>query len=165
MTIEEFKELRITKGAFVYVKFQSEKKAKGGHKVIKVSQGTFRLGCSYLSMPSQVDRDKNDIPQLQYGHWVKDYTNILIDNNGNYQLRVYTNINSKNPIETHWYCDGKEVSKEWLLENDICNKTTLGLNDSALAKKNEPLELFNVKLENVFYIGKKVIENERTATN
>lgn len=157
MTLQEFQNLKIRKGAFVYIKAQSIKKAKDGHKVVKITQGTFRLGISYLALPSQADRDKDDIPQLRYGHWVKDYTNILIDNNGEYQLRVYTNINSKNRIESHWYCDGVEVTKEYLLENGICSKTTLGLNEAKLKQIEEgkPSELYNFKLENVYYIGRK----------
>lgn len=118
---------------------------KGG-RITKETIGNFRIGVSYENMAINKDKKTGSLP---YGYF--EYSNLLIYSpiSDTYQLRLtLTGREDKNPPKVKWYLDGKEITKEELIEMNA-----LG----AAQRKNKKLTLeedpvFNLKLGNIIEI-------------
>lgn len=147
MTLEKFEQIKIRKGAFVYMEYCSYPKvpkSKGEAIVMKVTQGVFRLGVRYSKLKVNIGKQ---VQPLKGGTWKKDYENLLIESSakeGQINLRVYTTNNHKHRAKTTYYLNGEEVSKQYLLDNGYIKDY-----------QKDHLDLFLVNLENVIRIGKK----------
>ena len=145
MQIEQFKDFiaRNKKGSYVSITYKSDPhqlKRGGNHIVEKLTTTTCRFGVSYANMKVNADRDTGSLP---FGNWVQGYENYLIEYNGNIYVRVNTTQNGSNKPVTLYYCDGKETTKQELIDNGIISNT----------KPKEHMLVYNVKLENVVSIG------------
>lgn len=145
MLYNEFENLKIKNGAYTSVEFCTFKtplKAFKGHEIKKVTKGIYRLGIAYKNLASKKDVVTEKLP---YGKWVDKWVNKLIEKDGEYQLRLYSTNNRKHKVHTQWYLDGKEITKEELIE--------MGAISESMAKSHHT-ELFNVHLENIIRIGR-----------
>ena len=154
MKIKEFETLVeqkvIKNGCFTSIKWQSDVDLKASFKGVydakKVSEGVARLGVNYGHIAQVKERGKE--PQsLPYGSWHEGKENLIIDHNGGYQLRMAKTGNNKQKPKTIYLLDGKEISKEQLVEMGIAVP-------SYWNKGGIESPVFNVKLENVMRIGR-----------
>ena len=126
------------KGAFINVEYETTKKPLAKHKdsiIKKHSKGVYRLGIDYKNMA--VNKDKQTGPMLYGAFEIKNY---LIEYNGKYYLRVYVSHNHK--TESQWTLNGEKVSKQYLIDNGYISNT-----------KSQPVECFNISIENIIKIG------------
>ena len=154
MTAKDLQEmiLKLPKGSFqkmiwsrelkLYKKFENQ-----NIKITKVSEGTVRFGVEYDNMKAvQEKRENGELPQDNQGlngmEWIF-YPYLLKGKNGKEYLRV--NTIKGNPIKTKYFMNGEEITKEQAEEYCTANNFSKGGN---------PLEVFNVGIENIIQVGK-----------
>lgn len=138
----------INKGSFVNIdtcKTLKTKKAYSGNVVTKIGHGTVRVGVNYDNMRSVINgRAEGSKPAensgLPWGHWIDGEENFFIEHKGNTYLRV---ANSPNKATAHYFCDGKEITKE---------QAQMMCLASEFPKGNAP-EVMCHNIENILNIG------------
>lgn len=144
MNIEQFKKEaeNIKKGAYVKVTYKSEPKTTKEFKDVKVEKITsavVRIGIKYQNLKE----NKNIVTgSLNYGTWEKTLENYIIEYNGTYYLRLYTSKSPKHKAHTQYLLNGKETTKQDLINKGI-------IKDNASRETN----LYNIKLNNLIKIG------------
>lgn len=134
----------IKKGTFITIEYRSET-AKNGHVIEKITKGVYRIGICYSHLKTQANKITQGLP---FGEWEKGFENYIIRHtpkpkkgeipHQEIYLRVYTVDRNKPKIK--YICDGKETSKEWLLENNLITI-------------KPHTDLFIVPIKNVIKIG------------
>lgn len=133
-TIDMYKEHKATCFA-IYCSYPKYVAKGYVNRVRKETTGCVHLGLNYKELMASkgVQIGNNGLP---YGVWVNGYENVLIEHNGNYQVRMYPCDTAK--TNTEWYLDNNPITKQELIDMGI------------LKAQNKPhTECFNVKLENV----------------
>jgi len=145
-----------TKGQFIKVSFQTEKKPAAAHKGIslkKITEGVFRAGINFANLMSVKEGIENgergEVQPLPWGRW----TNFpyLIEHKGQTYVRLYPAVNGK--VNVQYFVDGVAT-----------DKTTFNsyLTPSE-ANRNDPVECFTVKADNIIYLGNEVAETVEAA--
>ena len=145
MLEKEFKDFQknYRVGTYVNGEWTSQKKTTASHKqdkVIKVSKGVLRLGVKYANLQSVKDKGI-EVQPLTYGEYVEQSENYLIEYKGQKYVRVYPSKNKNHKITSKYYLNGKEVEKQYLIDNGICTESMLG--------SSQVVDCFNIKLENL----------------
>lgn len=122
-------------GRNVKITYQSDK----GNGIIKVTTGVYRLGVNYSHIKSVIAKNGGKVNPLPYGKWLIE--NLIIDNNGKYQVRI-TQASMDFKPSSKYLLNGKETSKDSLIQSGL-------LKDKPHTASN----VFNVKLENIIQIG------------
>ena len=151
MNIETYKSLNLRRGTIHQIHWRRTltrsgdvKKAYVG-RVEKETIGNFRIGIDYSNMAINKDKITGSLP---YGFF--EYSNEILysPSTDTYQLRLTQTMNENLKPKIKWYLDGKETTKEALIEMGA-----LGSNQRN-AKPFNPVEnpVFNVKLESIISI-------------
>ena len=138
--IEKIKSIK--KGSFIgNCEWYSEK----GNGVRKVSKGVLKIGIDYANMKENKEIVTGGLP---YGQWYKGYEGyIIINDKGNLQLRVYTTKNPNHKVETKWYHNGIETTKEDIVANGI-------LPPSKVKSYGNDKGVFNIPIEHIISLGR-----------
>lgn len=115
---------------------------KQGFVVNKTTIATVRVGISYQntkSVQAKVKKGYELKHELNWGGWSVDYPGLLIEHKGNIYLRMY---NSPNKPKSVYFLNGKEISKEELINKGI-------VQDSYWKKSNESVDCFTVNVTNI----------------
>ena len=151
MRYDELKDLNIRKGTIHSIRFKrvvKTLKSFNGGVVEKETVGTYRFGINYANIRQNQAKVVGSLP---YGQWTDDQFLIeqIINGNVNYQLRLTTTGNPNHKAHTKWYLNGAEIDKQ-----DLINMNALGSADRnpRPMDPNNPIQIFNVKLENVIEI-------------
>lgn len=149
----KFNEIRtkvhtIPSGRFVNLdtcKTLKTKKAYSGKVVTKIGHSTVRVGVNYDNMKATIEGRANgskpiENAGLQWGAWVDGEKNFFIQHKGNMYLRV---ANSPNKAVNHYFCDGKEITKEQAQEYCLTSEF----------RKGEAPEVMNYNIDNILSIG------------
>lgn len=150
MNIETYKELNLKSGTIHSIHW---KRVLGNGDVLKDFRGrieketigNFRIGIDYSNMAINKDKICGSLP---YGFF--EYSNEIIysPSTDTYQLRLTQTMNEHMIPKVKWYLDGKEITKEELIEMNALGSRQR--NPKPLDPKENPV--FNVKLENIIEI-------------
>lgn len=150
MKLEEYKNLNLRPGTIHSIHWSRILKKGDALKgfegrIAKETIGNFRIGVDYANMKINKDKITGSLP---YGSF--EYSNEIIysPTSDTYQLRLTQTMNKSMVPNVKWYLDGKEISKEELIE-----MKALG----SKQRENKPFNpeenpVFNVKLENIIEI-------------
>ena len=151
MLLEEYKTLNLRCGTIHSIHWKrplrDDEVLKGfkNGRVMKEIIGNYRIGIDYSNMAINKDKITGSLP---YGFF--EYSNEIIcsPSTNTYQLRLTQTMNENMKPHTKWYLDGKEITKEELIE-----MKALGASQRA----NKPLDpkehpVFNVKLDSIIEI-------------
>lgn len=146
MTLEKVLQAieKVKKGAFYRMTYATKKKPLAAHKediIEKHSSGTYRFGIGYYNINGNQDKERK--PSTK-GGFMEDQNNFIIeriDKNGNkvHYLRVYT---TNHKTTTEWTLNGQPTTKEWLQDNGYISKS-----------KSQPVDCFDVNIDNIISIG------------
>lgn len=142
-------------GSFTKVVYKTSLHADKDHKgteVTKVVKAVVRIGVRYSEMASVKAKAAAkavaglavDLNKLPWGNWV---SRFLIENKGQIYVRfacAKNNVNLK-PVVLGYYADGKEISEE-----EARGMTR----PSEWTKKDDDLDVFNKKIEDIISIGR-----------
>lgn len=152
MTLEKYINLNIKHGTIHSIHWSRVlndrdvlKGFKGG-RITKETIGNFRIGVSYENMAINKDKITGSLP---YGFF--EYSNEIIysPSTDTYQLRLtLTGREEKIKPIVKWYLDGKEITKEELIEMNALGASQR--NSKPLNINNTPV--FNVKLNDIIEI-------------
>lgn len=142
-------------GSFTKVVYKTTLTVNKDHKgveVTKVVKAVVRIGVRYSEMASvkakaaakAVTGLAVDLNKLPWGEWV---SRFLIENKGQLYVRFACAKNNANlkPVVLGYYANGEEVSEERAREMTHPSEWT---------KKEDDLDVFNKKIEDVISIGK-----------
>ena len=135
---------KIKKGAFYKMTYATKKTPLAKHKgdlIEKHSSGVYRFGIGYYNM--EKNKEKEIRPSTK-GDFQEGYKNLIIeriDKNGNkvYYLRVYT---TNHKTTSQWTLNKEKVTKEYLIENGYLSN-----------RPSQPIDCFDVNIENIIEIG------------
>lgn len=146
MRIEEYKALNLKSGTIHSVHW---KRTLGNGDVLKDFRGrveketigNFRIGVEYSNMAINKDKICGSLP---YGFF--EYLNEIIysPSTDTYQLRLTNTMNEHMKPKVKWYLDGKEITKEELIEMNALSSQQL--------KPKQEKPVFNIKLESIIEI-------------
>ena len=150
MNIQEYKDLNLRKGTIHSIHW---KRTLGNGDVLKDFRGrveketigNFRIGIDYSNMAINKDKITGSLP---YGFF--EYSNEILysPSTDTYQLRLTQTMNENITPNVKWYLDGKEITKEELIEmNALGSKQR---NPKPFNPKENPV--FNVKLDSIIEI-------------
>ena len=152
MKLEEYKSLNLKHGTMHNIKWskilEDKDVLKGfkGGRITKETVGVFRIGVTYENMNINKDKITGSLP---YGYF--EYSNEIIysPSSDTYQLRLTRTGNPNHRTKTRWFLDGKEITKEELIEmNALASKQR---ENKQLTLKDNPV--FNVKLKYIVSIN------------
>lgn len=142
-------------GSFTKVVYKTTLAANKDHKgveVTKVVKSVVRIGVRYSEMASvkakaaarAVTGLAADLNKLPWGNWI---SRFLIENKGQLYVRFACSKNNVNlkPVVLGYYADGKEISEE---------KARKMTRPSEWTKKEDDLDVFNKKIEDIISIGR-----------
>lgn len=142
-------------GSFTKVVYKTTLATNKDHKgveVTKVVKSVIRIGVRYSEMASvkakaaakAVTGLAVDLNKLPWGNWVNRF---LIENKGQLYVRFSCSKNNAKlkPVVLGYYADGKEISEEEAREMTRPSEWT---------KKEDDLDVFNKKIEDIISIGK-----------
>ena len=146
MTLQEYIDLNIKKGTIHSIHYRRIVKTikEFENRVEKETIGNFRIGCSYRKTDS-TKKHYGMVGSLPYGMWV--YSNEIIysitkKGEESFQLRLTTTHNKRVKPKVNYYLDGKKITKQELIELGAIKEE----------EPSQPLEIFNVKLNNIIKI-------------
>ena len=118
------------------------KKFEGQMKITKISKAIVRFGCEYDNLKNVINkRDNGELPEINQGlngmEWIEYPLFLKGIKNGNTYLRV--NLIPDTQIETHYYLNGNEVTKEEILQYCLASNFSNG----------QQIDVFNVNIENI----------------
>lgn len=136
-----------------YITFVKNKELGNGFS--KQSTMNMRIGVSYANMKINEDKQTGELP---WGKWVKGFENYIIEHTpkGKTELNYYLRVSSKTPdnpdgntdtLETKYFHDGKEVTKEEVLA--VVGEKKLSSDFSAV---------YNINFDNILSIRCKCAE-------
>lgn len=148
--IEKIKSLK--RGTFVRIKYRTEVKPSAkfkDHKIEKVVEATVRVGVSYSNL-SAVKERRATMPQpttsthVQWWRWCDGYRNVMKEkiSDSSQKYITFATIPNGGNVKICWHIDGRPVSEEEV------RKITV---PSYWNKSN--LDVFDVKLENIIFVG------------
>jgi hypothetical protein len=140
-----------TKGQFIKVAFATEKKPSAAHKgrtLKKVTHGVFRAGINFANLMSVKegirDGERGEVQPLPWGKWT--HFPYLIEHKGQTYVRLYPAVNGR--VNVSYFVDGSPVDK------DAFNSFLV----PSEANRNDPVECFTVKADNIISIGNQAEE-------
>ena len=148
MNKEELKQLilKSNKGTFHTMIWNKElkllKKFEGQMKITKISKAIVRFGCQYDNLKAVQDKRENgELPEINQGlnglEWLEYPIFLRGLKNNNVYLRV--NLIPDTIIETKYYLNGNEVTKDEILKYCLASNFSNG----------KPLDVFNVNIDNI----------------
>ena len=148
LTLQQYQNLNLKKGTIHSIHWkrtlsdsQVLKGFKGG-RIEKETIGVFRIGVDYSNMAINKDKVTGSLP---YGFF--EYSNEILysPSTDTYQLRLTKTMNDNHKPHVKWYLDGKEITKQELIDMNA-----LG----ASQRENKPSDnvVFNVKLSDIIEI-------------
>ena len=113
-----------------------------GHNVSKITTMSVRKGISYDNLKSVIEKRKTEGQQAyKKSAWFHHIDKTLLKHNDEeaYYVALFPNHGKKN---TKWLLDGIEVSKEYLVTNNV-------LQPSYWKSKSEALDMFTLGIEKI----------------
>jgi hypothetical protein len=145
-----------TKGQFIKVSFQTEKKPASAHKgtiLRKETTGVFRAGINFANLKSVREgienNERGEVQPLPWGNWVR--FPYLIEHNGANYLRLYPAVNGK--VTVKYLVNGQAVDKA--VFNSYLTPSE--------ANRTDPVECFTVKADNIVSIGSEAVDTVEAA--
>lgn len=149
-TIEMYKALNLKKGTIHSIHWKRTLK-KGDalkgfeNRITKETIGNFRIGVDYSNMAINKDKITGSLP---YGFF--EYSNEILYSpaSDTYQLRLTHTMNEHNIPQVKWYLDGKEITKEELIEMKALGSSQR--NPKPFNPVDRPV--FNIKFDDIIEI-------------
>lgn len=113
-----------------------------GHNVSKITTMSVRKGISYDNLKSVIEKRKTEGQQTsKKSAWFHHIDKTLLKHNDKeaYYVALFPNHGKKN---TRWLLDGIEVSKEYLVTNNV-------LQPSYWKSKSEALDMFTLGIDKI----------------
>lgn len=147
--LENRKKGSYTKAIWCSYPLKNKGQIEYSHRVKKVTSGVVRIGIEYSHLSSMVGKE---IGPSKKGHkwYTKNYVTAVVDENEvvqQYKVRLYMSKSPKHHCEVKWYFDDKEVTKEWLLENEYMTKAQYN------HKSNGDTPFIEFSIENLISLG------------
>lgn len=150
MTLLEYLDLNLKKGTIHSIHWKrvlrnNEVLKDFRGRIEKETIGNFRIGIDYSNMAINKEKVTGSLP---YGFF--EYSNEILysPSTDTYQLRLTHTMNEHNIPVVKWYLDGKEITKDELIEMNALGSALR--NPKPFDPKENPV--FNVKLENLINI-------------
>ena len=145
-----------TKGQFIKVSFQTEKKPAAAHKgtiLKKITNGVFRAGINFANLKTVKEGIENgergDVQPLPWGNWIR--FPYLIEHKGEQYVRLYPANGGK--VNVQYFVNGQAVEKA--VFNSYLTPSE--------ANRTDPAECFTIKADNIISLGKEAVETVEAA--